>query len=72
MVFFPAVFSECLSGADQCIDDSKPIGQYPHCSDCAKFLKCAAAASAVIDCPSGLNYDVNLGVCGHIGLVTCG
>ena len=68
--FTVAVNSQCLNSVSECAANG--VGQYPQCSDCNKFIKCFGSSGNLFTCPSGLNYDVNLGVCQYPGLAVCG
>ena len=50
----------------------KAVGQYPQCSDCAKFIKCFGSSGNLFTCPNSLFYDVNLGVCQYPIVAVCG
>ena len=66
---FP-VFSTCLDMVSDCV--GKAVGQYPQCSDCAKFIKCFGSSGNLFSCPNSLFYDVNLGVCQYPIVAVCG
>ncbi|KAL8584585.1 hypothetical protein ACOMHN_002315 [Nucella lapillus] len=67
-----ALFRQCLSGVEQCVNDNLATGQYPSCSECTSFVKCDGGGSGVISCNGGLLYDVNLGVCTFPASAECG
>ncbi|KAL8604727.1 hypothetical protein ACOMHN_017686 [Nucella lapillus] len=66
----PDPSATCLTSASECV--GVPIGQYPFCSDCTKYMFCFGSSGNLIECPHNLYYDVNLQVCQYADLAMCG